>query len=240
MRLLALLGFRDEADEIPQFLANVVPQVDGIVALDHGSMDGSTDLLLSEPKLVEMPNRPRNAPWDEGVHKRILIEAGVRNGADWLLGIDADERLEQSFGERARARIAEDRGRGHDAYALSLCDLWDRRDSYRVDGIWGRKARTSLFRASEDHRVDERPLHAQWASILGLPFGRHPRVDARVYHLGMLSRDDRIARRARYRELDPDCRWQRIGYDYLTDESGLRLKRIEAGREYEEVMGREQ
>ena len=239
MRLLALLGFRDEVDEIPQFLANVAPQVDGIVALDHGSIDGSTELLLDEPKLVEMLNRPRSAPWDAGLHHRILIEAGVRHGADWLLGIDADERLEQSFGERIRSRIAADHGRGHDAYAHPILELWDRRDTYRVDGIWGEKARTSLFRASEDHRFVERPLHAQWASTSGPPFGRHPRIDARVYHLGMLSREDRSARQARFRKLDPDGRWQRIGYDYLTDESGLRLERIEAGREYEETIGGE-
>jgi hypothetical protein len=239
VRLLALLLFRDEAGALPGYFANVAPQVDGIVALDHGSIDGSTELAAGEPKLVELLRRPRDAPFDQGLQQRLLTEAGMCNGADWLLGLDADERLERSAGERIRARIAEDGQGGCDAYALPICELWDRPDAFRVDGIWGQKARTTLFRASEDHRFDDRRFHAQWGSVRGPPFGRHPRIDARIYHFGMFSRKERIERQARWRELDPDCRWQRIGYDYLTDETGLKVEQIEPGREYEDVIGRE-
>jgi hypothetical protein len=237
VRLLALLRFRDEAGHLPGYFANVAPQVDGIVALDHGSIDGSAELAAGEPRLVELLRRPRDAPFDEGLQRRLLTQAGIRHGADWLLGLDADERLERSAGERIRARIAEDTERGNDAYALPICELWDRSDAFRLDGVWGQKARTTLFRASEDHRFDDRPLHGQWASVVGPPFGSHPRIEARIYHLGSLSRDDRIKRQAHYRKLDPDGRWQRIGYDYLTDETGLKLEQIEPGREYDDVIG---
>ena len=237
MKLFALLEFRDEADELPGYLANVAPQVDGIVALDHGSIDGSAELIRREPKLVQLLSRPRSSPRHAGMHHRILTEAGVSLGADWLIGIDADERLERSFARKVRARIAEDQLGEHDAYALPICELWDRRDTFRVDGIWGRKARTTLFRSSEDHRLVDKPLHAQWgASVSELPLDEHPQIDVRIYHLGMLTREDRAARQARFRRLDPDNRWQPIGYDYLTDESGLRLQRIEGGREYEEAI----
>lgn len=239
MRLLALLRFRDEAGRLPGYFANVAPQVDGIVALDNGSIDGSAELLEREPKMIALVRRPRSAPFDDGGDHRALTKAGIDHGGDWLLGIDADERLERGFGDQARVRIAADRGHGHDAYAVPICELWDRPDVFRVDGIWGEKAKTSLFRASEEHRFDDRPVHSQWASTSGPPFGRHPRIDARIYHLGMLSRKDRIERQARWRELDPDCRWQRIGYDYLTDETGLKVEQIEPGREYEDVIGRE-
>ncbi len=37
---------------------------------------------------------------------------------------------------------------------------------------------------------------------------------------------------ARYQRLDPDCRWQAIGYDYMTDQTGLRLEKLPRGREY--------
>jgi N-acetylmuramoyl-L-alanine amidase len=239
MRLLALLHFRDEAGALPGYFANIAPQVDGIVALDHGSIDGASELAGGEPKLVELLRRPRDAPFDQGLQQRLLTQAGIRNGADWLLGLDADERLERSAGGRIRARIAEDGQRGSDAYALPICELWDRLDAFRVDGLWGQKARTTLFRASEDHRFDDRRFHAQWGSVRRPPFGRHPRINARIYHLGTLSRKDRFERQARWRELDPDCRWQQIGYDYLTDETGLKVERIEPGRGYEDVIGRE-
>ena len=48
----------------------------------------------------------------------------------------------------------------------------------------------------------------------------------------MLHECDRRTRQARYQQLDPDCRWQTIGYNYLTDESGLRLQKLLRGREY--------
>jgi hypothetical protein len=53
----------------------------------------------------------------------------------------------------------------------------------------------------------------------------------------MLSREDRTERQARWRRRDPDGRWQRIGYDYLTDESGLKVEQIEPRRGYEDVIG---
>jgi len=240
VRLLALLRFRDEADRMPGFFANVAPQVDGIVALDNGSIEGSAALAEREPKVIALLRHPRSAPFDDGRDRRALTQGGIEHGGDWLLGIDADERLERSFGDRARARIAADHGNGHDAYAVPFCELWDRPDAFRVDGIWGEKAKTSLFRASEEHRFDDRQVHPQWASTSGPPFGRHPRIDARIYHLGMLSRKQRTERQARYREIDPDARWQRIGYDYLTDETGLELAEIEPGREYEDVIARQQ
>jgi len=48
----------------------------------------------------------------------------------------------------------------------------------------------------------------------------------------MLTPERRRARRERYERLDPDRRFQTIGYDYLTDESGIELAPIPAGRGY--------
>ncbi len=42
----------------------------------------------------------------------------------------------------------------------------------------------------------------------------------------MISAADRAARTARYKELDPEALYQSIGYDYLTDETGLLLEPI--------------
>ncbi len=46
----------------------------------------------------------------------------------------------------------------------------------------------------------------------------------------MLRPEDREARRQRYERADPDRRWQRIGYEYLTDGRGLTLRRISPHR----------
>jgi hypothetical protein len=56
-----------------------------------------------------------------------------------------------------------------------------------------------------------------------------------MYHLGTLTREDRLARRRRYEIADPEAKWQpRDGYGYLTDERGLELRRIPPSRDYVE------
>ena len=162
MKLFALLRFRDEAERLAAFFANVDPHVDGVVALDNGSTDESADLAAREPKLVELISRPRDVPFDDGLDRRLLTQTAIERGGDWLLGLDADERIERSFGERVRARIADDHGSGHDAYSLPWCDLWDRLDRFRVDGVWGK---------SEDRPVQGERGASLRRSAASLPVG---------------------------------------------------------------------
>lgn len=228
VRLVALLAARDEAERLPGWLANVLPQVDGVVALDDGSADATAELLAARPEVLELLRVPRERPaWDEAGNFRALVAAARRHRADWLLSVDADERLERDF--RARFERVARRGGifGLAAYAVRILDLWDGRDRCRVDGRWGHKRAARLFRTpAPDARFDERPLHAAKAPLDARVGGRFVRADLRIYHLRMLSAELRSARRARYERLDPERRWQEIGYDYLTDERGLRLRRV--------------
>ena len=75
-----------------------------------------------------------------------LIKAGRRHGATWFLCIDADERLEHSFAAEAAGLLDDADHKGVDAYTLQLRELWNDRAHYRIDGIWGGKARYRLFR----------------------------------------------------------------------------------------------
>lgn len=71
-RLLALLALRDGMRHLPGFLRNVAPQVDGIIALDDGSSDGTPELLARHQAVIELLRVPRDQPtWDEvGNHRR--------------------------------------------------------------------------------------------------------------------------------------------------------------------------
>jgi hypothetical protein len=233
VRLLALLAVRDGMRHLPGFLRNVAPQVDGIIAFDDGSADGSTELLEGHKSVLELLRGPRERPaWDEVGNHRSLVGAALRHGAEWILSVDADERVEREFRIRAERVIARGSLLGYSAYAVRMRELWDDRDRYRADGVWGRKEVARLFRARPDHEFDAKSLHGSKAPMQGKRRGRYPRADLTMYHLGMLRPEDRAARRARYEREDPDRRWQSIGYEYLTDERGLRLRRIRAGRAF--------
>jgi hypothetical protein len=232
-RLLGLLAVRDGMRYLPGFLRNVAPHVDGIIALDDGSSDGSAELLEGHQAVIELLRRPRDRPtWDEVGNHRSLIAAALRHAAEWIVCVDVDERLEREFRARAERVIARGRLLGYSAYAVCFRELWDDPGQYRVDGIWGQKRQVRLFRARADHEFDPAPLHGIKAPLQARHRGGFPRADLNIYHLHMVHPDDRDARRRRYERADPERRWQRIGYEYLTDARGLTLRRVAARRAF--------
>ena len=234
VRLVATIAVRDDARFLPGWLRNVVPHVDAIVALDDGSSDGGGDILAAHPAVLEVLRVPVDRPrWDEVGNHRALVTAAVDHGADWIVCLDADERIEVAFRDRVERAIRRGRLAGMQAFAVRFLELWNAPETVRVDGIWGRKSAARLFRARADHVYDTRELHAHKAPLQARRFGRFPLADLRVYHLRMLTAADRAARRERYESLDPEARWQPgIGYAYLTDTRGLELAPIPAGRSF--------
>jgi hypothetical protein len=231
-RLLALIHFRDEMRFLPDFFENVGPQVDGIVAIDDQSRDGSAEYVAARPEVRELLAVPPGTQADneDSLLRRRLIEAAWEHGADWLLGIDADERLECGFRARAEREIARAEGLGSDALWVPFRELWEPA-RVRVDGIWGAKRKACLFRSARTHGFDDRRMHTHWAS-LPPPAGGWPEADLRLYHLRMIEPADRIARYQRYRRLDPHDQWQPMGYEYMLDDSEIELEDVEPGREY--------
>ena len=226
---------RDDLRYLPGYVASVGSQTDGIIALDDGSSDGSAEFLEACEEVIELIRIPRDRPaWDEVGNYRRLVEAGLRHGADWLVSLDADERVERDFRTRLEWVIARGRLLGLSSYQVRLRELWNSPDHYRADGIWGEKVRARIFRARPGASFDERPLHGLKVPLDGLRFRRYPVADLEVYHLRMLRPEHRRARRERYERADPGSIWQPgIGYAYLTDERGLRLERIEPTRAYD-------
>jgi hypothetical protein len=163
----------------------------------------------------------------------LLVEAALRHGAEWMIVIDADERVEAGFRGKVDAEIARAGREGNLAYRVTLRELWNAPDRYRVDGVWGEKRPPRLFRARADHQFDDRAFHGYWAPLNSLRDGDCPTADVIVYHLRMMRAADRLARRRRYEQLDPDNEHQSIGYGYLTDETGLALETLPPGRHYE-------
>lgn len=236
VRMLCLITFRNERRHLADYLANVAPQFDGIVALDDGSTDGSGDIVAAHPSVLEVlriaPREPHR--WNGVTHRRLLVDAAARHGAEWVLALDADERVERGFRDRAERLIVEAGPEGPMAYAVTLRELWDRPNQYRVDGLWGRKAIARFFRMRRDHDFGAGALHGHWAPENSRgPDGAFVRADLTVYHLKMIRAEDRERRMRRYQALDPGKRWQRIGYDYLVDTTGLQLEPLPPGREYD-------
>lgn len=218
---------------LPGLFENLQHHVDGVIGLDDQSTDDSAAFVRGHPLAIELLQVPpgEQAELEDGKNHRTLIEAAWAHGPDWLLGIDADERVERSFRERAEREIERAEGAGHDAVWVRFRELWGAPDRYRVDGIWGEKRKACLFKARRDHQFDDRRVHAIWASMSG-DSAAWPHADVTLYHLRMIRAEDRATRIKRYQRIDPDEVWQQIGYDYLLDERGLELAGLAPGRDY--------
>jgi hypothetical protein len=182
---------------------------------------------------LEILNNPPNETWNERANQIALVQAGRKHGADWFLCLDADERLESQFVANAQALLRQAETDGIQAYQFQVRDLWGDADHYRVDGIWSAKSVTRLFKNVPEHkRFDLRQLHRFWVPLEIIAnfetVGRHSHLN--IYHLSMITPEERWARMLKYEQLDPVHSYQRIGYRYLVDEAHIVLQAMPEGR----------
>lgn len=205
-RLIAVYAFRYDAALIPDLKKNIGHFVDGF---------------------IEHDDRNRNEKWyHEGKVRKSLIEKAREAGADWILCIDPDERFEFSAGKKIRKLIETNE---KVVYSFNFRELWTP-FKYREDGVWDKKRKAILFPLLDGQTFMNLPVHSQW----------HPQnsdyqiinLDINLYHLKNIDPDNREARKKLYNSLDPNREIQKIGYDYIADESGLKLRRIPIRRLY--------
>jgi len=114
-------------------------------------------------------------------------------------------------------------------YTFDLRELWTPR-TYRIDGIWGKKKRPRLFAIKPGQVFDKSPIQCKSYPInAGYTFCHLP---VNIYHLKMINPSNRKLRAEVFTKLDPNLKYQSIGYDYLFDETGLQLEQIPKGRGY--------
>ncbi len=203
--VIAVFSFRYDSHLVPDLIENIKPFVDGWVSYD----DRQSEEIFS----------------NEAGRQNTLINAAHKQGAKWILAIDPDERLESTAVNRFRALTRSNR---NFAWTFRLRELYEP-EVYRIDGVWGRKRSPRLFPAFVPDLKPVIGLHAHW-----FPDGAFNIRDTNInlYHLKMISPSRRAGRRDLYKHLDPELRYQSIGYDYLTDEAGAQFEAIPPWRRY--------
>lgn len=205
--LYAVFSYRFDAHLVPDLLRNI-DFVDGYVAND---------------------DRQNPAEWfSEGDVRRRLIADARAQGADWVLVIDPDERLEPAAGDQIRAFMRAHQGE-RVIGGFRVRELWSA-THFRVDGVWGHKRRWGLFPVTGPVTMTDKPVHGEPYPLD--PDFRRIMLDVDLFHLKMMSARARRARRDLYNRLDPDRLYQAIGYDYLAEEDDMELVAIEPARRF--------
>lgn len=144
-RLSACMIVKDERAFLEDCLISLEPVVDEVIVVDTGSTDGTQDLVraFEKAKLVEIP-------WEDDFSKARNVSLDHATG-DWILIIDADERLHPDDRDRLRKIIATGEVQ---AYYVDIVNFPDRQDQTVIS------KRLGLFQRRSDIRF-ENPIHEQ-------------------------------------------------------------------------------
>lgn len=208
----AMLRVKNEARWFARVLASISTLCDRIVVLD----DHSTD---ETPAIAEAAGatliRSRFEGIDEARDKNFLlgqIWAKARVG-DWVVAIDGDEELEPGGAEIVRACL----GAAGVAFSLPILYLWNRPDLVRVDGVYGRFERVSIFRlltAREKFVPTSNGGNFHCGNVPRILQNRSERIPARLLHYGYMDRADRLRKFEWYNRIDPRNRYE-DGYRHM-------------------------
>jgi len=180
-RLCLCLIARNEERMLQDCLASARDAVDEIVLVDTGSTDGTRELARAAGAVVV------DRPWDDdfAAPRNLALE---RASGEWILQLDADERLHPGAGKVIRAAIAR---AGFDVGFLRLHNA-SRIDASAASVVSG-KARYGephllprILRHTADLRY-EGIIHesvTEWAAARG---NRFRRLDADIVHLGYVA-----------------------------------------------------
>ncbi len=236
MKIFCIIQVRNEARFLPGFLHHMAPHVEGIIALDDCSSDNTVELLRTEPKVVSVLREYEQAPphaHEVRNRHRLIVEA-ARQGADWVLCADADERYETRFLRRLDAVARANERRQHDVLFVRIVNLWDGPDQYRTDGKCAPRWTARMFRMPSMISRRKALMHLPWFPQ-ELDKAKRRFLPAILYHLKMIRREDREARHAKFTTIDPDNVHQTIGYGHLIDEAGLTVQKVLPFRGYDDL-----
>lgn len=191
--LSVVLITRDEAANIDACLASV-DFADEIVVLDSGSVDDTVERARARKAKVE-----GSADWPGFGRQRQRAQA-LASG-DWILMLDADERVTPRLAEQIRAFVArDDRRRAGELARLSWCF-----GRFIRHGGWYPDRIVRLY-PREHGRYDDALVHEK---VILDPGITHERLDGDLLHFTYDSLRHYLVKSAHYAEAWADQREQR-------------------------------
>jgi GT2 family glycosyltransferase/glycosyltransferase involved in cell wall biosynthesis len=208
-QVLCALRVRNEAEHIGEVLSRALDLCDRAFVFDDHSTDPTVEICRAFSDRVEVLGSPFEG-LDEARDKNYLLGKIVEAAPTWVLWIDGDEVLERTGPDALRDAAAHHPGAA--AFSLRIAYVWDTPDQVRVDGIFGRFRRPSLF------RLAGQPVHRLRFPSAGpgpnlhcgnVPqglVGRRLESNVRLKHYGYVTEEQRWEKYQWYNSIDPHNR----------------------------------
>ncbi|HUN41655.1 MAG TPA: glycosyltransferase [Acetobacteraceae bacterium] len=205
--VIGAMRVRNEGHHIAEVIERALGICARVVVLSDNSTDDTVAVCRSFGERVTVVESPFTG-LDEARDKNFLLQKLLPLRPDWVLWIDGDEVLERRGPEMIRDAIM--RSQFVVTYTLRIAYIWDDLNHVRVDGIFGRMVRASLFSLRGQNTES---LHFATTGFGGnLHCGNVPRglvgstaaLGVRLKHLGYLSRAERERKYAWYNSVDPN------------------------------------
>jgi glycosyltransferase involved in cell wall biosynthesis len=218
---LSMIVKNEEGRYLKRALAGLCGHIDEAVIIDDGSTDGTVRVckeILKDIPLHIIQNEASGFD-NEGALRQKQWRETIKTNPDWILNLDADEVLTESFWKEKQALIDDPR---YDIYSFRLYDMWND-THYRDDEYWNAHSvyRPFLIRYQPafPYKYSEFPQHC---GRFPMNIFSHPeaRTEFKVKHFGWATEEDRLAKKERYRMLDPDAIYGIKGqYDSIMDKA---------------------
>ena len=198
--ITCLLPVRDGERDLPAWLESVAGFAHQVIALDDGSSDRTREILEGSRLVARtLVNPPRDTyeGWDDATNRQRLLDAAIDAGSEWVLFLDADERIDEDDGKALRAFAASDALPGC-AYGIQMFRASGERVGADPTYVY------RLFHAEPGQELSKETLHFNPIPA-SIPAALWIRTTIRARHLESPNRLE--ARRLKYAEADPENRW---------------------------------
>lgn len=207
-RLVLSMIMKNEANrKLRECLEEVNHYIDAAVIIDDASTDNSVALAreILGDKLILIQNTVSKFSNEINL-RRQQWEETIKLEPEWIMNIDADHVWEFKMRTEIYRLINQNE---IDVWCFRLYDFWNE-THYRDDSIWcaHNTYRSFLirYRPGFNYTWRETPQHCGHFpnNIYQLPSGRSA---MRLKHYGWAQEEDRIAKFARYMQLDPEGKY---------------------------------
>lgn len=199
--MIAALRIKNEARWIQRCLDSMRGLVSRVYIFDDHSTDATVEICAANGCVViESPFEGLDEARDKDHLLQTLYDAGHEN--EWVLMIDGDEAVAPGSAEKILEACESGQA---SAYSPRILYLWDAENQVRMDGVYGRFARPSVFRlvAGMSFRRTNGGNNFHCSNVPAQLIRHEKRIEAALLHYGYMCREDRVRKWEWYCQRDP-------------------------------------